>query len=113
MHNYTDFVAKELKGQPLHPVQLYEAASLFALAGLLTWLILKRKTRDGTVAILYLTGYALIRFFMELFRGDDDRGTVLGGNLSTSQGIAILLFAVGLGLWGFRINVTRRVGRNL
>lgn len=113
IHNDTEFVAKSLKGQPLHPVQLYESISLFLLAGLLALLIHGKKTRDGTVTLIYLMGYSAIRFTWEFFRGDDDRGTVLAGSLSTSQGIAVALFALGLGLWAFRFGVARRVRGNL
>lgn len=107
IHNDTEFVNPALKGQPLHPVQLYESFSLLVLAGLLTWLIHKRKLADGLPALLYLMGYASIRFVMEFFRGDDDRGVVLGGMLSTSQGIALLLLAAGGGLFIRRIRGKR------
>jgi phosphatidylglycerol:prolipoprotein diacylglycerol transferase len=102
IHNDTPFVSPALRGQPLHPVQLYESFSLLLLTGLLTWLIHKRKVADGIPALIYLMGYAVIRFVMEFFRGDDDRGVVLGGLLSTSQGIALLLIATGGGLMIFR-----------
>lgn len=113
VHNDTDFVAKQFRGQPLHPVQLYESLSLFALAGLLSWLIYRRKAPDGVPALLYLAGYALIRYVMELYRGDDDRGVVLGGAFSTSQGIALGLMALALGLAALRFFDGGRAGRNL
>jgi phosphatidylglycerol:prolipoprotein diacylglycerol transferase len=111
VHNDTEFVAKEFKGQPLHPVQLYESLSLFVLAALMTWLIQGKKTKDGTVAAIYFTGYAAIRFVMEFFRGDDDRGTVFGGALSTSQAISIALFLLGAALFFGRRRF--RLGENL
>jgi phosphatidylglycerol:prolipoprotein diacylglycerol transferase len=98
VHNDTDFVDPLLKGKPLHPVQLYESFLLFMLAGLMAWLIYKRKLANGLVALLYLTGYAGIRFITEIFRGDSDRGFVLGGWLSLSQGIALALFILGSGV---------------
>jgi len=97
IHNDTEFVNPALKGQPLHPVQLYESAALFALSLLLTWMVAKRKVKSGLGALTYLMGYAAIRFVMEFYRGDDDRGVVLGGTLSTSQGIALALFILGCG----------------
>jgi phosphatidylglycerol:prolipoprotein diacylglycerol transferase len=94
----SSFVVESMRGQPIHPVQLYESLSLFALTGLLVWLIRGRKLADGATALVYLMGYAAIRFVMEMFRGDIDRGFVLGGWLSTSQFIAMGLFALGGGL---------------
>lgn len=96
--NDSSFVVESLRGQSIHPVQLYESFSLFALTGLLVWIIRGRKLADGGAAIVYLMGYAAIRFVMEMFRGDIDRGFVLGGWLSTSQFIALGLFALGGGL---------------
>jgi phosphatidylglycerol:prolipoprotein diacylglycerol transferase len=107
VHNDTEFVNPLLKGQPLHPVQLYESFSLLVLAMLLTWIIHKRKLRDGFPAVIYVMGYAAIRFVMEFFRGDDDRGVVLGGLLSTSQGIALLLLVAGGGLFFIRARGNR------
>jgi phosphatidylglycerol:prolipoprotein diacylglycerol transferase len=109
VHNNTAFVSTALEGQPLHPVQLYESFSLFVLAGLLAWMIHKRKARPGIPAMIYLTGYAAIRFVLESWRGDEDRGVVLGGALSTSQGIAVLLFVVGCGTLVDRVWRHKRV----
>jgi len=81
---------------PLHPTQLYEALGLFALAGLLFWFGKGRV--PGRTFSLYLVGAAVLRFTVELFRGDP-RGTVPGTSLSTSQGIAVALFVLGVALW--------------
>jgi phosphatidylglycerol:prolipoprotein diacylglycerol transferase len=106
--NHTEFVAKEFVGKPIHPVQLYESLSLFVLSGILAWLVVSKRTRDGVVSLGYLMGYALIRFVWEFFRGDDDRGNV--GFFSTSQGIALGLFALGLVVLGLRFGLGRRLG---
>jgi phosphatidylglycerol:prolipoprotein diacylglycerol transferase len=113
MVNPSGFVAPSLKGVPLHPVQLYESFLLFALTGLLVWLIRGRKLRDGNAGLLYLTGYAAIRFVLEMFRADEDRGTVLGGWLSTSQGVALFLFALGAALFLFGVRRQHAERRNL
>lgn len=113
MVNNSSFVPSALRGVPLHPVQLYESLLLFALTGLLAWLVYSRKLRDGSPALIYLAGYAVIRFLMEMFRGDEDRGYVLGGLLSTSQGIALGLLILGGGLWLVRIWRQHGEGRNL
>ena len=94
--NNTPFVDPALRGQPLHPVQLYESISLFALSGMMTWLIYKSRARNGISTAVYLLGYSSIRFFLENFRGDSERGFVLDGALSTSQVISIVLFMLGL-----------------
>ena len=75
-------------GVPLHPTQLYEAgAELLILAVLL---LTERKGRPfpGRTFWLYMLLYAVSRFIIEFFRGDD-RGTVW--MFSTSQFISILL----------------------
>lgn len=62
----------------LHPTQLYEAVGEFALFGIL--LLLERRARDaprpGRLLLVYLTGYAALRFVVEIFRGDAARGYV-------------------------------------
>jgi phosphatidylglycerol:prolipoprotein diacylglycerol transferase len=79
---------------PLHPTQLYEAVLNFANYGVLAWLY-KRRPAPGVVLSAYLIVYGVGRFVIELFRGDADRGFVLGGMLSTSQAIAIGMVVVG------------------
>ncbi len=80
---------------PLHPVQLYEsAAALLLCLGLI--FVHRRRQFVGQVFCLYLLGYAILRFIMEFYRGDLDRGVVLGGLLSTSQFISLLLVPVAL-----------------
>jgi phosphatidylglycerol:prolipoprotein diacylglycerol transferase len=73
---------------PLHPTQLYEAGAEL----LILWILLatERKGRPfpGRTFWLYLLLYAITRFIIEFFRGDD-RGTVL--MFSTSQFISLLL----------------------
>ena len=78
---------------PLHPVQIYESIASLVLFFIL-WEWLKRKQFDGQVFILYLALYSCVRFVLEFFRGDVERGFVLGGLLSTSQAIGLTLLAV-------------------
>jgi phosphatidylglycerol---prolipoprotein diacylglyceryl transferase len=75
---------------PLHPTQLYESLSVTLLFVFLLWLSRRQRFR-GQVMLAYLFGYAVIRFVIEFYRGDASRGTVLGGWVSTSQFIAILV----------------------
>ena len=75
---------------PLHPTQLYESAATLLIFGFLLWLF-RRKQFHGQVAVAYVLLYAIARFVIEFYRGDAARGTVLGGWLSTSQFISILM----------------------
>jgi len=74
--------------QPLHPTQLYEAGAELII--LIVLLFTERKGRPfaGRTFWLYMLLYAISRFIIEFYRGDD-RGTV--GMFSTSQFISILL----------------------
>ncbi|MGZ3692793.1 MAG: prolipoprotein diacylglyceryl transferase [Bdellovibrionota bacterium] len=95
VHFHSDLVDPALRDLPLHPTQLYESVSLFLLSGALVYLVIKKKFRPGAVALLYVMAYSVIRSVIEIFRGDGIRGFIVGNWLSTSQGIAILLFLVG------------------
>lgn len=90
---FTNSYAHQIGGVPLgvkvYPVQLFESAATFIIFGILLWQF-RRKTRDGQIFLLYLTLYAVARFFLEFYRGDPDRGFVFHHLLSTSQFIAIL-----------------------
>jgi len=75
---------------PLHPTQLYESAACFLILAFLLWMA-PRKRFHGQVVLAYVFLYAVARFVIEIFRGDTVRGFVLGGRLSTSQFIALLM----------------------
>jgi phosphatidylglycerol---prolipoprotein diacylglyceryl transferase len=77
-----------LRYVPVHPVQLYEAVGAFAIYWSLRPLF-RKTTTPGTIAWRALTYYAVLRFFVEFFRGDEYRGFVLGGHLSVSQLVSL------------------------
>lgn len=80
-------------GVPLHPTQLYDAgAELLILAFLL---LSERRSQPypGRTFWLYMLLYAVSRFVIEIFRGDD-RGMMLG--MSTSQFVSVLIVPVSL-----------------
>src|SRR6058998_2573864 len=79
--------------QPLHPTQLYEAGAELLILGVL--LATERKGRPfaGRTFWLYMLLYAISRFIIEFFRGDE-RGTVF--MFSTSQFISLLLAPLAL-----------------
>jgi phosphatidylglycerol---prolipoprotein diacylglyceryl transferase len=74
--------------QPLHPTQLYEAGAEFIILMVLLWSERKGRPFAGRTFWLYMLLYAISRFIIEFFRGDE-RGNV--GVLSTSQFISVLL----------------------
>ncbi len=78
----------------LHPTQLYESAGEF-LIFLSLVLVRAQKSFNGQLFMMYLVLYAVLRFFVEFFRGDAGRGFIAGG-LSVSQGISLLLFVTGI-----------------
>jgi phosphatidylglycerol:prolipoprotein diacylglycerol transferase len=84
-------------GVPLHPVQAYESIVCLLLFIFLVRL-LHRKRFDGEVILAYTLLYATARFILEFFRGDTDRGFVIGW-LSTSQFIAAILAPLALALF--------------
>jgi phosphatidylglycerol---prolipoprotein diacylglyceryl transferase len=88
-------------GAPLHPVQLYESIVCLGLFAVLVRLH-RRKRFDGEVILAYTSLYAMARFVLEFFRGDNDRGFVFGGLLSTSQFIALILGPAAVALWFMR-----------
>jgi phosphatidylglycerol:prolipoprotein diacylglycerol transferase len=64
----------------VHPTQLYESAGeLLIFIGLL-WLWRRRKF-PGAVALGYAFAYGVLRFFIEIFRGDDVRGFLFEARL--------------------------------
>jgi len=74
--------------QPQHPTQLYEAGCELLI--LIVRLATERKRRPypGRTFWLYMLLYAISRFIIEFYRGDE-RGAI--GMFSTSQFISILL----------------------
>lgn len=96
---FTNPLANQISGTPLgvslYPTQLFEAAFNLTNYVFLAWLF-RRRFAPGTVLGAYLVGYGVARFIIEFFRGDPDRGFVLGGALSTSQAIAAVMVPVGI-----------------
>jgi phosphatidylglycerol:prolipoprotein diacylglycerol transferase len=82
---------------PLHPVQLYEALGELLLYFGLSWFA-ARKRWDGQVLCLWLVGYGIERFLVEMFRGDEVRKMALPG-VSTSQLIAVLTLPLAFVIW--------------
>ncbi len=73
-----------------HPAQLYEAFFDFAIAGTL-FALRKRPRPGGELFRTYLIAYAVVRFFVDFFRGDEKQ---VFGPLSYAQ-----WFCLGCGAW--------------
>ena len=91
---FTNEYARQVVGVPLnvslHPYQLYESVGAGILSVIL-YLLFKRRRFYGQIFCLYLIGYGVLRFLLEFFRGDADRGFVFEGLFSTSQFISLLI----------------------
>jgi phosphatidylglycerol:prolipoprotein diacylglycerol transferase len=81
-----------LHGQYRHPTQILEALSLIILG-----FILIRIKHIPLVLASYLAGYGLIRFMIEILRGDLLRGSWAWG-LTPSQWVSILLIFSGVSI---------------
>jgi phosphatidylglycerol:prolipoprotein diacylglycerol transferase len=79
-----------LHSLPVHPTQLYEAWSSLGLAALLVLFFHGKKRYDGQIFLIFVMGYAALRFVLEFFRADDRGGIAM---LSTSQWVGLLLAA--------------------
>ncbi len=77
---------------PLHPTQIYMSLISLTILGILM-LLYRRKRFHGQIIAVYVVLYCVSRFFIENVRGDEERGFVLGGLLSTSQFLSIVLAA--------------------
>ncbi len=76
-------------GVPLLPLQAIEAVLLILLFVILLAFYLKYK-KSGLCSIVYLQSYAALRFILEFFRGDIERGILF--SISVSQWISIVVF---------------------
>src|SRR5438552_8943828 len=96
---FTDPFAAANVGTPLgvhlHPTQVYEAGAELLILILLLVMERKSKAFPGRTFWLYILLYAISRFIIEFFRGDE-RGTV--GIFSTSQFISIVLAPLAVGM---------------
>lgn len=83
---------------PLFPTQLMEAGSIFVIMVVLLF-ARDRRTFYGQLFLSYLFLYAVVRFVLEFFRGDEERGLILGA-ISHSQIIALGIAVIAAILYG-------------
>lgn len=85
---------------PLHPTQLYDAGAEALILVLLLVTERRGRTFPGRTFWLYMLLYAVSRFIIEIYRGDE-RGMIF--SMSTSQFVAVLLVPVSFFmLWRLR-----------
>jgi len=84
-------------GVPVHPFPIYAIISNLTIFAILAWMY-KKRLKPGRVFAAYFILYGAARFLLEETRGDDVRGFVFGGALSTSQLITAIMIAVGIAL---------------
>ena len=89
----------------MHPTQLYEMLAGLFLFGLL--MFLRRVRRFSGMPFLgWVIGYGILRPIIEMYRDDDQRGSV--GPLSTSQFIGITSVVLGVALLVFLLRRYRQ-----
>lgn len=88
---YSNTVGSTPIGIPLLPIQLIEAGLLVLLFAVQLILYIYR-SHAGRNTILYLIVYPILRFILEFFRGDTERGKFLW--FSTSQWVSLMILAV-------------------
>ena len=76
------------------PTQLYESVLNFLNFVFLALFYKNKKRLEGDVFYAYFLNYGIIRFTLEQFRGDPERGFIFG--ISTSMFISIFLAASGI-----------------
>jgi phosphatidylglycerol:prolipoprotein diacylglycerol transferase len=84
----------------VHPTQIYESGLNLALYLSLAFFY-RRKRFEGQVFAVYLMSYAILRAFVEMFRGDyaDQNFT---GLLTPGQQVSIGIFVAGAALYIIR-----------
>ena len=83
---------------PLYPTQLFDiVVNVIILIFLFLWK--PRQKFNGQLFLIYIALYAVGRSIVEVYRGDEARGFLFNGLLSTSQFIAIILIVICGFLW--------------
>lgn len=110
---FTDQIARGLISPmadlslPVHPAQLYGCLNGFVLFLLFSWLWRHQKGRPGILFCWFWIAYGILRFLLECFRGDEDRGWV--GPLSTGQFMSLVFIVLSAsGLAALRLKPSRK-----
>ncbi len=98
----------ETKGVGVHPTQLYDATLNLCLYAVLAWLY-RRKKFDGQIFAVYLMAYAVLRSFVETFRGDYSPEHIHGW-FTPAQLLGVGIFAAGVFLFWMRARLREQRG---
>ena len=90
----------------MHPTQLYESLNGLILLGLLFLVRRYYRKFSGQMFVAFTMGYAVLRYYVEALRADEQRGTI--GPVSTSQFIGVATFAAGLACLAWLFSKYRR-----
>jgi len=81
---------------PVHPTEIYDSLLNLGLYVFLAWLY-RGKKFNGQVFGVYLVSYAVLRSFVEMFRGDyPEYQHYLGGWATPAHLVSVLVLALGL-----------------
>ena len=80
---------------PLFPIQLCESVIMIVIFFILLYLYSSKKFH-GKILFYYFILYSISRVFLEIFRGDLDRGFVINGIFSINQLISLLVLFIAL-----------------
>jgi len=76
----------------VHPTQIYESLSAFAMFAILSWMARRRQPR-GRIFGMFLVMMGIERFLVEIVRAKDDRFL---GPFTIAQLISVIIFIAGL-----------------
>ena len=102
---------------PRHPSQLYEALLEGLVLFVILWSLRKKpweaslRWPHGSLFALFLVGYGIFRFLIEIVRQPDAQVGLVFGVLSMGQLLSIVMLFGGLILWSWRISKEKRVAR--
>jgi phosphatidylglycerol:prolipoprotein diacylglycerol transferase len=82
----------------LHPTQIYESLLNLVFFAVLMWAF-RRRRFSGQIFAIYLMGYAVLRSFTELFRGDYESRAESALALTPGQSTSLLILAAGIALF--------------
>ncbi len=101
---YKSLVDYPVADTRFHPLFLYEMLLNIVLFVVLLNLFTRRRKqfRYGDFFLIYLMGYAVIRFFLEFLRADI--AYIAGTTINSSQAMVVLVFVIALAVYVLRRN---------
>ncbi|WP_347556095.1 prolipoprotein diacylglyceryl transferase [Robbsia sp. KACC 23696] len=89
---------------PRHPSELYEMALEGFVLFFVMWLFARKPRPMGAVTGLFIVGYGIARFVVEMTRQPDDFLGLLALGLSMGQWLSLPMILIGIGMivWAFK-----------